>query len=226
MRRLFLAGALMVLSCQLAYADEQVPRKHWYVSGFVGLNALADQHDMRTTVTSVGTAHVPLNIDWKHGPVYQLSVGYQRFAPLVFEVEFSHAVNKSRGVQIISVGSTLQNSASISTTNIMFNVLHEFKNDWIVKPFVGAGLGAARVAFDYADGLGSGEKTRWAFAMQPIAGMKWNVWRDLDLVALYKFVYIPDQNITETHSHGTTTNSHNLDQYMGHSFLLGARYNF
>ncbi|QDH72190.1 OmpA family protein [Brevundimonas sp. M20] len=99
-----------------------------------------------------------------------------------------------------------------SATSLMANVLYDFGNrDAAFRPFVGAGVGAAKVEIEDVDDT--------AFGWQLLAGAAWRMTERASLDLTYRYLNVADLEMSD-----------GVDSFSGdfedHSVTLGLRYSF
>ena len=80
-------------------------------------------------------------------------------------------------------------SGDLSSLNLMVNGLVDLPKFAMFTPYIGAGLGAARVTADYTDTAPAVtvDDSDWAFAWQALAGLDWNLTDRAALNVGYKY---------------------------------------
>lgn len=120
----------------------------------------------------------------------------------------------------------------------LFNAYYDFESYGIVKPYVGAGVGAAWIKIsDFTDtspfplALGLSDSTEtWNFAAALYAGATIDLRDNLKLDVGYRFLYMGDAETEDLlaldGSNPTVGNSFNFDNIMSHDLKVGLRYMF
>lgn len=167
----FVALLLGLLSAA-AQAEERTFFEQPYVAlrgGWSNLRDLSiDYQDDSRTDRAVG---------FDNGWVGALAVGVQPRDWLRVETELSH---REHDVNLVMPGSAASGSMSVGTG--MVNAYLELPTASRFRPYVGVGLGAARVTQDSigADGVSLSDDSAWAFAYQAMLGVSAEVaprWR-------------------------------------------------
>lgn len=207
MKRAILAAsvACLLLPCAAAAADQN----GLYLGGAGGVSLPRDSD------TSDVTGDRSVSLDTGFG--LSGSVGYalpNGFRP---EFELGYLAN-----DVDSVGGT-NARGDVGALKMMGNLLYDFRNTGLpVTPFIGGGLGFARV---HADGIDPFSNTRiddsdMGFAYQAIAGASRSLGDGLDLTLDYRFVNVP-------WLHLKTDSLAQVDaEYSTHVVMLGLRYTF
>jgi opacity protein-like surface antigen len=120
----------------------------------------------------------------------------------------------------------------------LFNAYYDFESYGIVKPYVGAGVGAAWIKISeftdvnpnpFAIGL-SGSTETWNFAAALYAGATVDLKENLKLDVGYRFLYMGDAETEDLlDPNGVNNipgNSFNFDNIMSHDLKVGLRYMF
>lgn len=134
-----------------------------------------------------------------------------------FRAEFEGTWRDNDG-EIFEVPFFLADPAEISALNFMLNALYDFNmNMGGFTPYIGAGLGAARVDMDFAGGT---DDDGWAFAYQFIGGFSFPVSNTaLEFFADYRYMRTAGLELFEG-------DVQDHDEYISHTVLGGLRFNF
>ncbi|NBX67249.1 MAG: porin family protein [Proteobacteria bacterium] len=208
---LFLASAVVALfAVQPAHADDW--RSGLYIKGGVGLAYSRDQE----YADGVNRRETEL----KNGYSVQGAVGYD-YGMFRSELELSYRRNDVDGHT--RNGVTLGNPGGDSESFAgMINGYVDIPTGTVVTPYVGAGVGFARVdANEYdtsgVDFLDDGETD---FAYQGIAGLDFAIDDALSLYTEYKYFAVDNSEVRTV-----ANNPSDLD-YDSHSVSVGLRYSF
>lgn len=111
---------------------------------------------------------------------------------------------------------------SLSSWGLMGNVIWEYDNPSGIYPYVGAGLGGARVSADDFSNLGGAalDDSDVVLAYQGLAGVAFALNPRLSLIAEYKYFRTYDPEFRNANNARVTMN------YNTHTALLGLRYRF
>ncbi len=196
------AGAFLALPVADAAAQ-------WYVEGQGGINIPADS-DLDGTGFDVDAEIDP-------GFVGLVTIGHDYDGIFRVGGEFGYRdgdVDKVGGVSA---------SGDVDVLSAMLNVFLDFDiGQPGLKPFIGAGLGAARISADGVNpvnGLAMNDDDT-GLAGQLMAGVAYRVADNLDLTGTYNLFYVP--SVEFGLSNGTDVDS----DYLSHSILIGLRYTF
>jgi outer membrane protein OmpA-like peptidoglycan-associated protein len=188
-------------------ASAQDDHRGVYVGAAAGVNVFPEDSDL-------GSAEADLDWSWATAG----SVGYAFGNGFRAEGEFGYRPN-----DVDSVSGVPGASGDLSTMSFMANLLYDFRRPgWIVTPYIGVGLGMARV---HADGVApavgvSIDDSSVGFAMQGIAGVSYDLNEHVSFTADYRHIRVPDLSFDT--SAGTSVDS----DYATNQFMLGVRYRF
>lgn len=180
----------------------------WYVGVDGGVNILEDAKisDARGNSATVGS---------KTGYVLQMQGGYDFGGPKAeFEIGYRNSGLKT-------VADTSEVGGHSSSLSFMTNGIYEFlpKSSW--HPFVGAGIGMARVSARWEEnGSNMVEDSDWQFAYQAMAGIGYDLTRNWGVKAQYRYFATLDPEFTTSGGNTISAENHN------HAVLLGLTYTF
>lgn len=206
---LFLAISVTAASAQ--------PRPEYldgiYVGGSVGAHKTQNSDIARggqTMTAKIGT-----------GLAGVAAVGYGFGNGLRGELELAH---RAGAVSSLSgAAATAGASGRLDVTSVMGNLLYDFANETAFVPYVGAGIGGARVrASDIGPDQGNAVVSGGAnvFAYQAIAGLDYRIGNNIAVGANYRYF------ATSTASLSTSAGDSARVPYRDHAVLLGMRYAF
>jgi outer membrane protein OmpA-like peptidoglycan-associated protein len=196
-----LAAAVIAAIPALAQAE-------WYTGIDAGANFLQDSKNSGNGLSLKSESDV--------GWMVQGQVGYG-FGPWKVEGELSY-----RASGVAKVGGT-SGSGTTSSLAPMINGIYEFlpQSQW--HPFVGLGVGAA-----YLDngtikrsGANAYSGSDWAFAYQGFAGVGYDVTKNVELKAQYRYFATLDYD-----TKASSNNSKLTSEYADHGLLFGVTYKF
>ena len=193
----------------LTIAVPGTSQAQWYVGVDGGANILEDAKvsDQTGRTTPVGS---------KTGYVLQMQGGYDFGGP---KAEFEIGYRNSGLSNIADINDVGGHSSSLS---FMTNGIYEFmpKASW--HPFVGAGIGMARVSVRWKEsGTTSVKDSDWQFAYQAMTGISYDLTKNWGLKAQYRYFATLDPEFTSTDGdYNITSENHN------HAFMLGLTYTF
>ncbi|CAA7612985.1 OmpA family protein [Magnetospirillum sp. SS-4] len=179
----------------------------WYVGLDAGAQFLQDSDNSGTGLGYKSES----DIGW----LTQGQIGHA-FGPWRLEGELSY---RSSGID--TVGGT-SGSGDTTALGLMVNGLYHFMPQSSWHPFVGAGIGAAQVDAGSVKRnnveLYSGDD--WQFAYQGFAGLAYDVSKDVELKAQYRYFATLDYETKA--ANGTALDS----EYRDHAVLIGFTYKF
>lgn len=152
--------------------------------------------------------------DWDWAAAGQL--GYAFGNGFRAEAEFGYRPN-----DVDSVTNVPGASGDFETMSFMANLLYDFRTGWPVTPYVGVGLGAARVK---ADGVSPApgvtiDDSAYEFAFQGLLGVSYNLTPNWALKMDYRHLRVP--NINFDSSAGSVDSD-----YATNEVMIGFRYTF
>lgn len=205
LRSMIVAAAAVLMLPSLALA-QMSPGGYASMAGGVNLTSDSD-------ITGTG---INITADFDHGGVLAGAVGYKFPSGIRVEGEFSYRDNEVDSVSGVTTG-----SGNVNSFAFMGNVLYDIGNARVV-PYIGAGIGLARIGFDAVSPVGASvvDDSDTVFAYQGIAGLAMPI---NDLVALTL-----DYRYFATSDPGSATNAGVSveGEYANHSIMLGLRFSF
>ena len=212
MRRLSLALAVATLGVSSAAMAQGY--NGWYLGARGGVTWLEDSS---TTVGGVAN-----NIDYDRGYNIGGSVGYQFGGPFRLEAE---VVYRKNDVDSYTLGGTRLTGAAGdgSSLALMVNGFYDFNTGTAFTPYVGLGIGYARISADgiTATGLGAtNSDDDNKFAYQAIAGLAYALTPEVSLTADYRYFATQDPKFRL--SNGTTIEG----EYKTHNVMVGLMLRF
>jgi OmpA-OmpF porin, OOP family len=178
-----------------------------YVGGAGGYNFLPED-------SKLGSVDADLDGDWAGLG----ALGYAFSNGLRLEGEFGYRENDVNGISGTSGG-----TGSYHTSTFMTNLLYDIHQlGWPVTPYVGIGLGAARVKLGSVGPVASStiNDSDIGFAMQGIVGASYDLNRYFTLTADYRHVRVPDLSFKT--AGGTSVDS----DYATNQVMVGIRFRF
>ncbi|MCW8916594.1 MAG: OmpA family protein [Magnetovibrio sp.] len=178
-----------------------------YGGAGLGVNS---PRDSSASGTSGGT------VEFGTGAAGVVFVGSKISDNLRLEAELSH---RSTGIDTIANTSA---SGDAKATAFMANAVLDFDLDLPITPYVGAGVGMARISLDNASPFGGSsiDGTDTITAYQGIAGASYALSPQMSIFADYRYFATGDADFTT--ASGTATSM----DYSSHSALAGLRINF
>lgn len=206
------AVALMLPTAAMAATEG------FYVGGAGGLNWTRDADYTDQTLAARGVPSVKLEYD--QGWVGALSLGYGTAMGIRGELEANYRWgNDVNG----SDDRTATWSGKTRSLGFMGNVLYDINTGTAFTPYIGIGAGMARVKSELnvstLPGRNYVSDEDWVFAYQGIAGVSYNVTRNLAITADYRYF------ATEKPKFDGVLGKVE-GEYHNHSVMVGLRYSF
>lgn len=203
-------GVVAGLLLGMAGTAQAQTAEGWYVGAEAGLNWLRD------ATTAGGTESYKAEYD--NGPAVIGQAGYG-FKPMgVVRPKLEGELGWRRNsVSSVSGGA---GSGDAQSTSLMANVVGEFLPESKIHPFLGVGLGGARVNSDATGTSGgySGDDT--VLAYQAMAGVGLDVAKDVGLKLAYRYFATDDPTL------GTTGGASASSEYGSHALTAGVTFRF
>src|SRR5579872_2755063 len=161
----------LAASAAIAFGSARAQTPGWYVGGEGAWSHLEDQN---ATSTSPGTS-TPLKIHPGEGFAAGIDGGYEFRSGLRLEGELVY--RRQDETSGTSAGVTSPTHGHIDNLAIMGNAFYDFNNATRFTPYVGAGVGGARLHLDDFNSVGSPglSDTDWRLAYQGIAGVRYTI---------------------------------------------------
>lgn len=178
----------------------------WYISGLVGLNKANDSDISGTGISSEA------EFDW--GPAALAGIGFDYGSNWRAELEAGY-----RDGDIDSI-SGAAGTGDIEALSLMANAFYDIKINSKFEPYVGAGLGFARVSADGASPISttSVDDDDYSYALQAAAGVAYPLNERLKLTLDYRFLSVQDLNYTTASGVGVEAD------YNDHAIFVGLRF--
>ena len=203
--------------------------QNWYIGAEGGLT-----FNSKSGLTGLGST-MDGDVSYKDGYVFGGVLGYD-FGGFRLEGEVAHRYNKAKAFNITNDGG-VGTAAGVGTlsgaydatggaakvTSAMANGYVDFGPDWVVHPYLGAGIGVAGARFsdmrvgtaDFVQGSNT------VLAYQGIAGLRWAISDAVDLVADYRYFATGHINVGDGRNFGVR-----VDKYRSHTVMIGLHYKF
>lgn len=180
-------------------------------------------------ITGNDTFRLKMNAGFGAG----LVVGYQGLWWQGLRLEVEGTV-RSNGIDTITdttgpafpAGSSTKARGSITSLAFMGNAIYDFMPDSVWTPYLGVGVGAARISVEDAGPSGASLNVNghdWQFAYQGIAGLKYAFNAKWSASVDYRYFGTLDPTIS-TNVLGTPVSA--KGQYRTHNVFLGVAYHF
>jgi outer membrane protein OmpA-like peptidoglycan-associated protein len=215
MRIKTVAAPVLALSVALAYS---VPSHAGasltpgiYIQGGAGANVLRDN--------DIEVGGVERRANYDAGWLGAFSAGYAWANGLRAELEYGH---RSNAVDTLGGGGA---NGDVHVNSLMVNAIYAFPTRGWLQPFIGLGLGGARVKLDSVMPLGSTatavNNSDWAPAAQGIVGVEYPLDDNLGLSLSYRYFYARDTDYTAVNGAAA-----NMGSYQSHAVLVALRWSF
>ena len=182
--------------------------KGFYLGAGLGANWTRE-----TDITGIGTN---LSADFDAGWVGAVAAGWAYGNGLRSEIEFGYRRN-----DLDSLSGAVAGSGDASSWRGTINAYYDFKTETPLTPYVGVGLGAARVSLE-ANPFGASrlDDSDSAFAYQGIAGVGYRLNDRAQVFADYR--YFATTSLDFTTAAGTSVDA----DYGNHTLMVGLRFGF
>lgn len=191
------------------------------MTGFLGITDMADyDFDFFQTIPSVVVGQGTITTD--NGVTYGLAVGLRVASNLRAEFELSYASNDTK-----EIGRPFtQYDGSLDATFGMANLWYDVPVQGRFKPYVGGGLGFARVSHDGQSGAGVTlvDDSDTAIAGQLGFGGRFQVGERGNIDIGYRYKTTGDLDFTTTQVFIPTDLTNG--RYSSHSLIVGCSYSF
>lgn len=204
--------ALAVSAVALAAATPALAQDQGPYIGLGGAYVIPEESDL--DIDGAADAEVEFDNGW----AAMVTGGYAWGNGLRTELEFGY---RDTDVDSVSPGG-LEGDGSVNALSAMANVLYEFDFGIGLKPYLGAGIGIARVEAEdvTAAGVGVTDDGDVSWAWQGIAGAAYGVSDNLDLTVDYRYFQAPDVQL------GLAGGLEGDTDYTNHAIMVGLRYTF
>ncbi|MES1159113.1 MAG: outer membrane protein, partial [Terricaulis silvestris] len=203
-------AALMTGVAGAAHATEG-----WYGRADVGYSLKGD-FDVEDGTGLYSWGQPDLEKDWTEG----VGLGYAFSNGLRFEGEISHRFNQIERIPSFDQG------GDVHVWSAMFNGYYDFNKGGSIQPYIGGGVGSARVNANGADDIPpphfSFDDSDTVIAWQAMAGVAFAVSDQLDLDVGYR--YFSAQNVEFTANDPTATDRQ--ADYKNTAVTVGLRWQF
>lgn len=198
---LYLFSGLIVFSFStIAYAEGT------YFSGNIGAAMLTD--------ADVSDPTGKFEIESDTGVAIGIAVGHAYSNNIRAEIEFAYQTNDVDQVNVPGVGSSVTADGDTTSYALLLNGYYDFPNSSAFTPFIGAGIGCAKVEInDFAvNGIPIGSEDDSVFAYQVGAGVGYAVSEKIVLDFKYRYFATADPELANTDA-----------EYASHNFYVGIR---
>lgn len=231
MKRCLGLSALLIAAAIFGFtqvhAEEQARYCKWYVGASGGINWVSEREvDYVAGVGEIGSLSIRPDMDWKTGRYFAATAGYSFCYGFRLEGELARRSNDLDRLMIDGAPGPISDDGEITMSSVMLNVIYEIPLGIPVRPYIGAGAGAAYADFEMDASLGVMSDDNWAFAWQAIAGLNLEVAPEWEVFAQYQYFRVPEPDLSDTVNEGASFQSVRIDEYESHTASLGVRYRF
>jgi opacity protein-like surface antigen len=257
------AGAASLLSSMAFAADMPIappPMSYappadfggWYLRGDIGFSNQTVKNVLDTNASAYNNVAVSQTSSFGSGGIYDVGVGYRfnNWFRTDFTAQYRGKTNFT-GLDVVTgtgpfAGFVGTDAYTATKSELLFlaNAYVDLGTWWCVTPFIGAGIGTARVSIaDFTDtgdfiqgGLQkhsfnyAGQASQWNFAWAAHAGLAYQVSPGLTLELAYSFVSMGNGITGPSYSFDQVTNTtHAAFQFKNiysNDVKLGVRWNF
>ena len=210
MKRLTSALALTALAVLASPAAQA----QWYMGADAGVNIQSDEkfHGQDTDGSTWSDKSGS-----RTGYAVQMHGGYDFGGPKA-ELELAYRGSGLKSLAEVNDGKV---SGATTSLSVMANGVYQFLPQAKLHPFVGAGIGMARIGADWKkDSERLIDDTAWTFAYQGFAGLAYDIDKNWDVTAQYRYFGTTDADLKSSDG-----NKVNLG-YHSHALLAGVTYKF
>jgi len=221
-RRLLLASAAVLALPAAASAQVGSATPGFYLGLGGGWNKARDA-DWSSANGPVGTSG---EMEFEHGWAVIGALGYQLGNG--FRVEFEPGYRRNSADSTSTTFGGRDADGRISAISLMGNAIYELPLTFGLRPYIGVGLGAARLSADFTVPNQGGLPLRvddedWVFAYQGIAGVGYALTDNVTVALDYRYFKTRDPEFSSSRgSIGGTFES----EYSAHTVLASVRYSF
>lgn len=205
------AAALVLLAGAPAQAQDDKMEMHsadrgWYIAGMAGLH--------QTNDSDIEGSGINVEAEFDSGLAGLAAIGFDYGRNWRAEIEFGY-----RGADIDSV-SGATGSGDVDALSLIGNAIYDFNIGGKLEPYVGAGLGLARVSADGASPISTSriDDDDYGIALQAAAGVAYPLNERLKLTLDYRFLSVQDLNYTTDSGLGVDAD------YNDHAIFVGLRF--
>lgn len=205
-----IAGCAILISISTAAYSAEGP----YVSGNIGISIVNDL--TATGVDDQGPWSANTSLD--KGYAIHAALGYD-FNPIRAEVELGYAKNDFDKVDTNEKAT----DGDVTATTLFANAYYDFHNSSSFTPYLGAGLGYAKISYNDLNGQdwdNPFDEDDSVFAYQFMAGIAFVITDNISADLSYRYMSTSDPTMED--SYGTKTDF----EYDTHNILLGMKYTF
>jgi opacity protein-like surface antigen len=208
----------------------------WYLRGDIGITNQKVKR-LENALLPDTTHHV--NAEFSSAGLFGLGAGYQFNNWLRFDVTGEYRGNSDfTGLDIVRIGGatfTDEYRAKKSEWLVLANAYLDLGTWWCITPFVGAGIGAARVSFsDFVDvntprgGVAfAPDESKWNLAWALHAGLAFQATNNLAIELAYRYTHLGDGHVGDAvdfRGNNIFNNPTTFKDITSHDLKLGLRW--
>ncbi len=203
-----------IVAAGLFLALPTAAQAQWYVGADAGVNFAQDSDIKPKDGSAGGTASADT------GYALQVHGGYA-FKPFSFATPRVEAEIGYRNSGLESLTDVNDASGDTSSLSLMANGVLSFLPNRAWHPFVGAGIGMSRINAEWkVNNNKVVDDSDWVFAYQAFAGVSYDLSKNWELSAQYRYFGTQDGDFADVDSDKFT------GEYASHSILAGFAYKF
>jgi len=170
-----------------------------------------------TRDSDISGSGVNTSADFDNGWASAIAIGHAYGNGVRTEIELNHREN-----DLDSLTGVTNARGEASSWGLMGNVLYDFANSSPLIPYVGGGIGVARVDVDGAAPISNSQidESDTVFAYQAIAGISYKLNDDLHLFGDYRYFGTTESDLRL--ASGTNVDA----DYNNHTVMIGLRWSF
>lgn len=204
-----------IVAAGLFLALPTAAQAQWYVGADAGVNFAQDSDIKFKDGTSSGST-----ASADTGYALQVHGGYA-FKPFSFATPRVEAEIGYRNSGLESLTDVNDASGDTSSLSLMANGVLSFLPNRAWHPFVGAGIGMSRISAEWkVNNNKVVDDSDWVFAYQAFAGVSYDLSKNWELSAQYRYFGTQDGDFADVDSDKFT------GEYASHSILAGFAYKF
>ncbi len=204
-KRTLLPVLALLLAPALAQAQEQAPYRGFYAGLGFGVNSTTDSG------LSGGASG---SIDFNRGFGAIIRGGYAYGNGFRGELELGYRRNNADSLNATSV------TGRARSTSLMANIYYDLNPGGVFTPYIGIGLGGARVSFDSIAPVGASsiDDSDTVFAYQGILGADYRIADQVKLFIDYRYFATQDPDFSNAAGSGVGA------EYRTHALMVGVRW--
>ena len=224
-------GAVILGLMLASGANAQSNAGRWYAHAAGGIAFAADLDWRQTNLhQGGGTSSATVFMGYETGWLVSGAVGYRATDTIRFELEGAYRTNDLDSFLTVPAASGPAGparSGKLTATSLVASVLYDMNTGTAVRPYIGPGVGLAKVSTDWTAGGVGFDDDEWKFVIQATVGVSWAFTANLEAFGQYEAFMMPSTNSRATGFAGGAQSTFDLGtNYITHSVLFGLRYAF